>query len=150
VTPGGTLSVFAGELGINTTPTPGPATSSSIGFPEGIATDESGNVYITDDEGEYVYKVTPGGTLSIFAGNGLDVKATPGPAANHPVGTPEYVAIDSVGNVYITDDNNEYVYKVTPNGQLSIYAGNGTLSKGTAGPAAASAVGSPEAIAVDP
>jgi sugar lactone lactonase YvrE len=150
VTPGGTLSVFAGELGVNAAPTPGPATSSSIGFPEGIAVDKSGNVYVTDDEKEYVNKITPGGTLSVFAGNGSAAKATPGPAAGHPIGVPEYIALDRLGNAYITDIGHDYVYKVAPNGQLSIYAGNGTNAKGTAGPASASAIGAPEAIAVDP
>jgi sugar lactone lactonase YvrE len=150
VTPARALSVFAGVYRSDTTPTPGPATASSVGFPEGIATDQLGNVYIVDDDNSYVYKVTPGGTLSIFAGNGTDSTPTPGPAARSSLGDPEYVAIDSVGDVFITDDDNDLVYKVDLAGTLSIYAGiAGSHAKATPGPASSSAVGVPEAIAVN-
>jgi len=149
VTPGGTLSVFAGIAGSRAAGTPGPAKASAIGFAEGLATDSAGNVYIVDDDNDYVYKVTPGGQLSIFAGDGRDTTPIPGPATASSLGGPEYVATDSAGDVYVTDDSNDLVYKVT-SGRLSIFAGIfGSDAKGTPGPAAESAVGEPEAIGVN-
>jgi hypothetical protein len=148
VTPGGTLSIFAGN-GTDTAPTPGPATSSSIGFPEGIATDHFGDVLITDQSHYYVYKVIPGGTLSIFAGNGTVTTPTPGPATSTSVGQPQYLAFDSAGDAFLSDDHNDLVYQIKPGGSLSVYAGNETDTAGTPGPAASSAVGEPEAIGVN-
>jgi sugar lactone lactonase YvrE len=204
VTPGGTLSVLAGN-GTNSTATPGAAKSSSIGTPAGIAADNAGNVYIGDFHGDRVYKVTPGGTLSNFAGTGFtgpvsngsalsadigaidalttdasgnlyiashdhnqiykvtpggalsviagvyqsEAAATPGQATNSSIGIPQGVAVDRLGNLYITDDHNEDVYKVTPSDTLSVFAGNGHEQAPTPGAATSSSLGEPIGVAVD-
>ncbi len=75
----GTVSVFAGN-GQQGTPTPGPATSSPMFGPVGVAVDNnidstndpnSGDVFIAVEESSEVLKVTPSGHLTIFAGNGF-------------------------------------------------------------------------------
>jgi len=73
--PSGVLSIIAGDGKSNAgtssaLPTPGPATDATLDSPYGVAVDSGGNVYIADTNDSVVDKVTPGGTLSIFAGNG--------------------------------------------------------------------------------
>jgi hypothetical protein len=119
VTPGGTLSVIAGD-GSSGTPTPGPATSSALNLPSGVAVDSSGNVYVADAANAEILKVTPGGTLSIFAGTGVAGPPTPGPATSSELQGPFGVAMGPSGNVYIGDTNNHEVEKVTPSGTLSV------------------------------
>ncbi|MFT4263935.1 MAG: hypothetical protein QM572_11180 [Nocardioides sp.] len=148
VTPSGTLSVVAGngEATESTTPTPGPATQSGM-WPEDIAVDASGNLYIADAHG-YIEKVTPSGTLSVVAGNGGYTDTgppAPGPATASVVGT-SGVAVDASGNLYLADGRG-YVEKVTPGGILSVVAGNGTAGAPTPGPATGSAI-TPSGIAV--
>jgi hypothetical protein len=88
-----------------------------------VAVDAKGNIYIADTGNQRVRKVTPGGTISTFAGGGPGVTARSGPATkahlNHPTG----VAVDGKGNVYIADTSR--VYKVTPLGRLTTLAGRG-------------------------
>ncbi len=126
LTPGGTLSVVAGT-GTAGSPTPGAATSSALGGPSGLAVDGAGNLYIADGAGAsgnpYVEKVTPGGILSIVAGNGTRSTPAAGPATSSPLKTPVGVAVDPSGNVFIADSSAEVVLKVTPAGALSIFAG---------------------------
>ncbi len=161
VTPSGTLSILAGVVDHYGAPTPGPATSSDLYYPEGVAVDGSGNVYIADTGSSYglpyssvVVKVTPSGTLSIFAGVvGQSGAPTAGPATSSDLGSPQGVAVDSSGNVYIADDGNlgnPVVEKVTSSGTLSIIAGVvGQSGAPTAGPATSSDLGSPQGVTVD-
>ncbi len=143
-----TLSIFAGT-GVSGTPTPGPATSSNLDYPQGIAVDSLGNVYIADARSHEVEKVTPTGTLSIFAGTGVAGTPTPGPATSSKLNYPQGIAVDSLGNVYISDINNYEVYKVTSSGTLSIFAGTGVSGTPTPGPATSSQLGGPTGLAVD-
>ena len=143
-----TLSIFAGT-GFAGTPTPGPATSSNLDYPQGIAVDSLGNVYIADARSHEVEKVTPAGILSIFAGTGVAGTPTPGPATSSKLNYPQGIAVDSLGNVYIADLSNSEVYKVTPTGTLSIFAGTGSIGPAVAGPATSSQLGGPSGLAVD-
>jgi sugar lactone lactonase YvrE len=148
VTPGGTLSIIAGT-GTAGAPTPGPATSSRLDIPYGVAVDSSGNVYVADEANAEIEKVTPGGTLSIIAGTGTVGTPTPGPATSSRLDSPYGVAVDASGNVYIADGGDSQVLKVTPGGTLSIFAGTGTDGAASNGPATSSALGSVQGLAVD-
>lgn len=124
VGPDGNLSVVAGN-GAYGTPSPGPATSTSLGAPNGMVVDKEGNLYIADAQDDLVEKVTPGGTLSVVAGTGTGGPPTPGPAVNSNLNSPQDVAVDAEGNLYISDGSNGVVEKVTPGGTLSIVANVG-------------------------
>jgi hypothetical protein len=146
LTPSGQLSIFAGEVGnANGTPTQGSATATAIGQPFGVAVDGAGNVYISASA--RLYKVTPSGQLSFYAGNGTTGTPTPGMATSSPLGAPAELAVDSAGDLFAADpDANE---KVTPGGMLSIVAGNGTSGVPVPGPATSSPLYYPTGIAVD-
>lgn len=148
VTPGGTLSVFAGN-GSTGAPTPGPAISSGLDGPEGVAVDAAGNVYVSDTFADQILKVMPGGNLSIIAGTGSSGHPTPGPATSSDLADPRDIYADSAGDIYIADSDNNEIEKVTSSGTLSIVAGTGTNGPPTAGPATASDLRFPWGVAVD-
>jgi sugar lactone lactonase YvrE len=150
VTPNGLLSIVAGVPGASAAPTPGQATSSDLDSPEGVAIAPNGDLYIADTYNSMVEKVTPDGTLSVIAGDGSDSTPTPGPATSSPLGEIAGVAVDQAGNVYIADSTNNVVEKVTPDGVLSIFAGNPENSGlPTPGPAANTLLDEPDGVAVD-
>lgn len=149
VTPGGTLSVIAGN-GTSALPIPGPATDSPIGAPSGVTFDADGNLYIGDNYACVVDEVTPGGTLTVIAGNGTYGNLTPGPATSSSLPSPWGLAVDSSGDVYISSEGTGMVSKVTPAGELSIVAGNGTYGTTIFGiPATDSPIGYAEGVAVN-
>ena len=175
VTPNGNLSIVAGNgqvagIGRVSAPTPGPALSTPLGYPRGLAVDSSGNLYIADESMNLIEKVTPNGMLSVVAGvlpvttllpnEVFDPNAPPalplmgpsipGPATSSPLNNPWAVAVDQSGNLYIADAINYEVEKVTPDGTLSIIAGNGKPGTPVAGPATSSPMRAPMALAVDP
>ena len=89
---------FGGFSGDN-----GPATSAQLDGPTDIAMDSSGNLYICDTSNSRVRKVTPGGIITTFAGNGNVVYQGDGvQAATTAVPSPAGIAVDGQGNVYIS------------------------------------------------
>jgi secreted PhoX family phosphatase len=125
VTPGGKLFVVAGN-GRKGPPTPGPATSSDLDQPSGVAVDSRGDLFIADPGNAAVEEVTRDGVLSVAAGVvGKAGAPTPGPATSSHLDGPDGVAVDSSGNLFIADWLNLVVEKVSPAGMLSIVAGNG-------------------------
>ena len=144
----GALTVVAGT-GTCGVPTPGVATSSMLNYPSGVAVDSAGNLYIADDYGHMVTKVTSGGVLSIFAGTGVEGFGTAGLATQSALSWPLGVAVDSAGNVYITTNGDGRVKKVDTAGYVSIIAGNGSYTTPVAGPALASPLNSVWGVDVD-
>jgi DNA-binding beta-propeller fold protein YncE len=146
------LSIVAGT-GVAGLPTPGLATSSPLYHPRGVVVDPTtGDLYLADYHNNDVEKVTPQGTLSIFAGTGTGSfgRPTPGPATKSELDSPTGVAVNSIGDLYIADPYNNEVEKVTPHGTLSIVAGTGAAGAPTPGRATKSELDQPYGVAVDP
>src|SRR5277367_1208702 len=90
-----------------------------------------------------------GPTLSIYAGTGVAGLPTPGQATSSAMDTPNGIAFDSSGNVYLVDSDNNLIEKVNPSGTLSIFAGTGAAAPPVPGPATSSPLNGPGAIVFD-
>jgi hypothetical protein len=148
VTPSGTLSIVAGT-GLIGSPTAGPATSSKLNFPEGLAVDGTGNLYISDVYANVIAKVTPSGELSILAGSGVMGAPVPGPATSSPLNNPGGIAVDGSGDLFIANPGNNDVLEVSQNQTLSVLAGSGNQGPPTPGPASGSDLNGPLGVAAD-
>jgi sugar lactone lactonase YvrE len=114
VTAAGIISTIAGNGSAGFTGDGGAATSAELYYPEGVAVDSTGNVYIADEENERIRKVTPGGTISTVVGNGMaGFAGDKGAATTAEIDLPLGVAVDSYGNLYIADYENERIRQVT-------------------------------------
>jgi uncharacterized protein (TIGR03437 family) len=127
----------------------GPATSAQLFVPAGVALDSAGSLYIADAGNNRIRKVS-NGVITTVAGNGtLGYSGDGGPATNAQLYGPEGVAVDSAGNIYIADMDNNRIRKVS-NGVITTMAGNGTQGfSGDNGPAISAELYRPEGIAVD-
>jgi len=145
IAPGGVVSTLAGtgQWGSNN----GPGVGASFGYPEGIALDNSGNIYVADYQGNMIRKITPDGVVSTLAGTGVAGSAN-GPGASATFNSPTSLAVDSSGNVYVADNGNNLIRRITPGGVVSTYAGTGAAGA-TNGPAATATFYWPFGVAVD-
>jgi serine/threonine-protein kinase len=122
-------------------------TSARFNAPAGIAVGPGGNMYVADNGNNVIRKITAGGTVTTFAGTG-ERGATNGAAATATFNQPQAVAVDSSGNVYVADQGNNLIRKISPQGVVTTLAGNGTAGNTNATGTAASFNG-PAGIAVD-
>jgi sugar lactone lactonase YvrE len=149
------------------------ATDVAIGSPGSVAVDGGGNVYFSSPN--VIYKLTPGGALTLFAGRimdgnpdvaggyGGDGGAATAAELNFPLWyfatsqvfsqSPELtgqLAIDAAGNVYLADAYNHRVRRIDTGGTITTVAGNGVEGhSGDGGPAIAASLDMPQGVAVD-
>jgi DNA-binding beta-propeller fold protein YncE len=120
----GTITTIAGTGGASFCGDAGPATSACLKFPQGVATDAKGNVYVADTQNHRVRKIDPHGRITTFAGNGnKGYCGDGGPAIDACLYYPMAVAVDSHGNVFIDDQSNFAIRKVDKSGMISTVAG---------------------------
>ena len=147
----GVISSIAGNGSGGNTGDGGQATAAELSFPTGVAVDGSGNIYIADKENNSIRRVNASGIISTMAGTGVAGYSGDGGAATAAkLNNPSGVVVDAAGNVYIGDKINNRVRKVTPSGNITTIAGNGTAAfGGDSGPATAAQLSSPEGLAID-
>jgi sugar lactone lactonase YvrE len=127
----------------------GPALSACFKGIVALAFGPTGELYIADADDKRVRKVS-NGVVTTFAGNGTYTLPTPGPATQSSIKRPQGVAVDVDGSVYIADNVNHQVYRVSPTGVLSILVGTGTPGfAGDNGPAENAMLNGPSGLAVD-
>jgi sugar lactone lactonase YvrE len=151
VTADGVISTVAGTGSVVFNGDSQPATSASLNTPHGIAVDASGNLFIADYFDYRVRKVTVDGIISTVAGTGVSgYSGDGGPAITAELNTPDGIAADGAGNLFIADSHNNRIRKVTADGTISTVAGTGDLGySGDGGPAISAKLGLPSGVAVD-
>jgi sugar lactone lactonase YvrE len=129
------------------------STSAELNYPFGVAVDSSGNIYIADTANNVIRKVTAStGDISTVAGNGTSgYTGNGGSATSAELASPEGVAVDSSGNIYIADISNHVIRKVTAStGYISTVAGSGTAGyNGDGGPATSARLSPSAYLTVD-
>jgi chitobiase/beta-hexosaminidase-like protein/fibronectin type III domain protein/NHL repeat-containing protein len=131
----------------------GAAIAASLNLPSGVAVDSAGNLYIADSYNHRIRKVfARTGIITTVAGNGTAVySGDNGPATAASLNLPSGVAVDSAGNLYIADNNNQRIRRVAAaTGTITTAAGNGTAGySGDNAAASAASLNYPFGVAMD-
>ncbi len=150
VTPAGIISTVAGTGTSGFFGDNGPALSARLNRPEGVAVDASGNLYISDTNNWRIRRVNTAGTITTYAG-GLTsgFGGDGGPATAASISSPRAIALDTAGNLFITDYGYRRIRRVTPGGTIATVAGDGTGVTSLGSPATNTGFSPPDTIAVD-
>lgn len=109
----GTITTVAGTTVSGYAGDGGSAIQAKLNFPEGVAVDAAGNIYIADLGNYVIRKVNTSGIISTYAGTGVSgYSGDGGPAVNAQFKNPNSVAIDANGNLYVTDMLNHRVRRI--------------------------------------
>ncbi|HWW43931.1 MAG TPA: hypothetical protein VN180_02575, partial [Acidimicrobiia bacterium] len=146
----GTISTVAGNGVYGFSGDGGPATAAAFASPQAVAVDAAGAILIVDAGNDRLRRVTPDGTVTTIAGNGLAGSSGDGGPATAASLCPYSVAVEPDGGVVIGDLVNNRVRRIAPDGTISTLAGTGAFgSSGDGGPATAASLASVEGVAVD-
>ena len=133
---------FSGDGGL--------ATEASLRYPNCVEVDSTGNLFIADLGNLNIRKVDTSGIITTVAGNGIQGYGGDGGPATEASFIPYYIAVDSSGNLFITDYGNLRIRKVDTSGIITTVAGNGKLGfSGDGGPATEASLFWPRGVAVD-
>jgi hypothetical protein len=148
ITPAGTVSTLAGLVG-QTGWANGLGTNARFNQPWGLATDSSGNIYVADPLNFIIRKITPAGLVSTIAGSpGMSGSAN-GVGSAARFSYPSGVAVDSAGNVYVADNNNDTIRKISPSGNVTTFAGSAGMVGTTDATGGSARFDQPEDIVFD-
>ncbi|WP_160112161.1 IPT/TIG domain-containing protein [Aquimarina sp. AU58] len=142
ITPQGVVSTIAGST---TGYADGTGSMAQFDFPTGIAIDKNDTLYIVERGNDKVRKITPQGVVSTFAGNTSGFADGNGTAAqfNSPTG----IIVDTAGVIYVADNGNDKIRKITPQGVVTTLVGS--TSGFADGTAVSAQFDSPFAITID-
>jgi sugar lactone lactonase YvrE len=148
VTSAGIVSTLAGLAG-STGTNDGPGGYARFDYPSGVAVDSAGNVFVADEFNRTIRKITPPGEVSTLAGLAGSMGHTDGVGTNASFGEPVAVAVDSAGNIYVTDWLYDNIRKITPLGEVSTIAGSALQSGSSDGMGTNARFNHPSGVTVD-
>jgi sugar lactone lactonase YvrE len=148
VSPAGVVTTLAG-LAHTPGAADGPASGARFNLPQGIAADRVGNLYVADTGNHIIRKVAPGGTTSTLAGLAGERGCADGTGSDARFDRPSAVAVDTAGNVYVSDTGNSTIRKITLTGVVSTMAGMAGSEGRTDGVGSEARFIEPEGLAVD-
>ena len=135
---------YGGDGGLANTP------EVALNYPEAVAVDALGNLFIADTKNNRIRKVDTNGVITTVAGNGIrGYSGDRGPAIQASLNSPSGVALDNPGDLYIADTDNNRIRKVDANGIITTIAGSGIGGYGgDGGPATTAKLGCPYDVAM--
>lgn len=141
------VTTFAGTTGGSTN---GTGAAALFNLPSGMSVDSSGNIYIADTYNDTIRKITPGGVVTLLAGQVGVSGAANGAGTASTFSSPFCTAVDPSGNVYVADTGNSLIRKITTGGTVSNFAGTGSSGYGDNNTGTSAVFSYPQAIISDP
>jgi len=148
ILPTGEVTLFAGTTGVlgGADGEPGVARFYS---PRGVVVDAAGTLYVADTSNHSIRKITPGGVVSTLAGQAGSYGTANGNGSAARFRSPQGVAVDGSGNVYVADTGNHTIRKIAPAGEVTTLAGMPGVTGSADGDATQALFRRPAALTVD-
>lgn len=144
---GGVVTTLAGSAGVPGS-LDGAALAARFNTPLGVASDADGNHYVADTVNFTVRKISSTGVVTTLAGRAGTQGVVDAAGSAALFKAPNGIAVDTLGNVYVTDRTSQTIRKITPDGVVSTLAGLAGAAGDVDGTGSAARFSSPTGIAV--
>ena len=148
ITPDGVVTRLAGIVGAPGSQD-GPVNIARFSYPQGVAVDGAGTVYVADTGNSTIRKITPGGVVSTLAGWPGFTGSLDGTGSGARFDDPFSLAVDGAGYIYVADTDNSTIRKITPEGTVSTLAGLAGQWGSADGTGSNARFGGPNGVTVD-
>lgn len=148
ISPDGTVTTVAGASGVQGN-LDGTGASARFRYPENLAVDAGGNLYVTDSVNATIRKITPSGIVGTLAGLARTTGNADGNGASARFNAPWGIVLDASGNLIVADELNHTLRKITPAGDVTTIAGSAGISGNADGPATLARFNRPRGLAFD-
>jgi RHS repeat-associated protein len=148
VSPAGIIETYAGTGQHGVAGDGGPATAATFQQPHALAMGANGALYVTDNFGNMVRVITRDGIIRRIAGTGVaGYSGDGGLGVLAQINAPLGVAVGLDGSVYVAEQGNHVIRRVTPDGTISTFAGNHISTySGDGGPATSASLSRPHSV----
>ncbi|NBV22922.1 MAG: hypothetical protein EBS05_13520 [Proteobacteria bacterium] len=148
ITPTGVVTTLAGNPG-QPGSADGTGVNASFNFPVGVATDSTGNVFVSDTGNHTIRMIAPGGVVTTLAGIAGQSGNADGAGSIARFNHPEGLTVDASGNVYVADQDNLIIRKIDPTGVVTTLAGSPGQTGSSDGNGITARFAGPSGVAVD-
>jgi len=148
ISPGGVVTTLAGSPG-QAGSADGSGSAARFHSPFSVAVDGSGNIYAADFGNDTIREITASGVVTTLAGKAGQAGSSDGTGSAALFKTPEGVAVDTSGNLYVVDTGNDTVRKIAPGGAVTTLAWTAGQYGSSDGTGAAALFHTPISVAVD-
>ena len=123
ITAAGAVSTLAGLGGVSGT-NDGTGSAARFDHPFGLVPDKSGNIYVVDDKNQTIRKIAPGAVVTTIAGSAGHSGSSDGTNSVAMFKFPSAIVMNSSGVLFVADEYNHTIRRVTTNGVVSTFAGS--------------------------
>ena len=148
LTPEGVATTLAGQAG-EAGSADGTGSGARFYAPFAVAVDATGNVYVADQFNQTIRKLTPAGVVTTLAGQVMNAGSADGTGSAAQFYFPSGVAVDAMGNVYVGDQFNQTIRRITPGGAVTTLGGLAGSSGSVDGTGEEARFNKPSGVAVD-
>jgi sugar lactone lactonase YvrE len=148
ITSAGIVTTLAGSAGV-VGAADGTGSAAGLNYPEGIAVDMGGTVYVADTGNNTIRKISSAGVVTTLAGSPVRAGSSDGIGAAALFNAPRAIAVDAAGTAYVADTLNYTIRRITPSGAVTTLAGSPGIQGDSDGTGDAALFYFPQAVTVD-